>query len=411
MQLTQRTYLTVVLAIVALFNQGCATNSSQQNYVWYMPGASAEQTRRDLAACQNEALVNGRAYSPIPANTVGQAIVLGMFASSAENNRENQIVQTCMIAKGYSLIKKSSLMNTVPIEDVNILKIQKDKAERGDVQAQFDLGNLYYTGYTNNVCAFTADYTESIKWFQKAADQNYPNIQLPLASALVHRAIQRQKEGNFDGALMDCNDAIKIIPTASFSYSARATIKTQKSDFAGALVDYDRIIEINSTNPTIVGPAYHRKGILNYILKKYNDAYANFQQACAYDPKNCDYYYFYIWLIREHWGDRESANKELQSYMENRKNGTNEDWQSKIGHFLIGQLTEQQLFSAAENSNSKTEQEQLCEAFFYAGSKRLIEGDKTGAEDDFQKCKITGCKEFEEYICALAELKNIESHK
>ena len=34
---------------------------------------------RDLALCENEALVNGRAYSPVPANTAGQAIALGML--------------------------------------------------------------------------------------------------------------------------------------------------------------------------------------------------------------------------------------------------------------------------------------------------------------------------------------------
>jgi hypothetical protein len=67
---------------------------------------------RDLTDCQNESLVNGHAYSPIPAATAGQAIVLGMFASSAENNRENNIVQSCMIAKGYSLVKTNSPLLT-----------------------------------------------------------------------------------------------------------------------------------------------------------------------------------------------------------------------------------------------------------------------------------------------------------
>jgi hypothetical protein len=98
-------FLTVssfALVAIAILNQGCASNSPPKNILWSTPpGTSEEQFRRDVAACKNEALVNGRAYSPIPANTAGEAIVLGMFASSAENNREFQIFTTCMEAKGY----------------------------------------------------------------------------------------------------------------------------------------------------------------------------------------------------------------------------------------------------------------------------------------------------------------------
>ena len=87
--------------------------------VWCQPGVSAEQTRRDLAACQNQALVNGQGYSPIPARTAGQAILLGMLASSSEDKRENRIVSTCMIAKGYQLVNIGNIPNGSTTGDAN----------------------------------------------------------------------------------------------------------------------------------------------------------------------------------------------------------------------------------------------------------------------------------------------------
>jgi hypothetical protein len=110
-----KTVLLVISAICIAYLSGCVSGPKTANYsnmVWYQPGASAEETRRDLAVCQNEALVNGRAYSPVPAERVSTSILLGMMASSSENNRENEIVQTCMIAKGYTLVDTNSPLLT-----------------------------------------------------------------------------------------------------------------------------------------------------------------------------------------------------------------------------------------------------------------------------------------------------------
>jgi len=63
---------------------------------------------RDLAFCQNEALVYGRSYSTAPADSAGRAIALGWINSAAESSRENKIIKTCMIAKGYKTVDKDS---------------------------------------------------------------------------------------------------------------------------------------------------------------------------------------------------------------------------------------------------------------------------------------------------------------
>ncbi len=72
-------------------------------------------------------------------------------------------------------------------------------------------------------------------------------------------------------------------------------------------------------------------------------------------------------------------------YVNNRKTGKPDDWRSQIAHFLTGQLAEPALFKAAENANKYIERGQLCEAWFYVGSKRLIDGDKATATDYFNK--------------------------
>ncbi len=63
---------------------------------------------RDLAMCQNEAAAYGNSSFMQGEQKVSWAILDSM----AESHRENKIVATCMIAKGYSLVDKNSPLLT-----------------------------------------------------------------------------------------------------------------------------------------------------------------------------------------------------------------------------------------------------------------------------------------------------------
>lgn len=573
--------------VYIIFLSGCAstpqTGCSPKD-AWYKPGISAEEQGRDLAECQYAALVNGRSYSPIPTQNAGAAIALGMLASSAENSRQNQIVQTCMISKGYSLVKTNSPLlkdsqpptQTPQQNEANKKAFEeiKDKAESGDAEAQNQLGVCYHNGtgvvkdyakamkwvrkaaeqnnawaqfnvgyfyacgkgvakdtveavkwyhksaeqgndeaqrylgscygngegvlkdyvesykwillaaangstnvssdmsylenrmtreqtaegqklarefvpqkgytlfanmtaeqlkkvteknkakaesgdaeaqyqlgtfYLTGDLGVTIDLTEAIKWYQKAADQNYPNMQLPLASAFVQRGILEQSKGNADEALADFNKAIKIKPDFTEVYWARGCVKQSKEDFDGALTDYNRVIEMNPK----FALAYFMRGLLNYNLHKFTDALADFYKSreLNLDAEYTDYSHIYVWLIRARLGEQDAATKGLQTYLNDRKTGTTTGHTLNAARFLAGQLTELNFFKAVENANQQIDKEQHCEAYFYAGSKRLIEGDKTTAADYFEKCLATDVKKFTEYRSAAIELKFLETSR
>jgi lipoprotein NlpI len=97
------------------------------------------------------------------------------------------------------------------------------------------------------------------------------------------------------------------------------------------------------------------------------------------------------------------------AYLEHRDAKKTNDWPSKVGRFLVGQLSEADFLKAAANTNSQTDREQHCEAYFYAGIKHLIENDNTIAADYFKKCLATDVKDFTEYESAEAELKLLAS--
>ena len=103
-------------------------------------------------------------------------------------------------------------------------------------------------------------------------------------------------------------------------------------------------------------------------------------------------------------GEKAVANKELTSYIDNRWNGAPDDWETKIANFLLDKISETDFFVAAASPDAKKERGQRCQAWFYAGMKRLLNGDKTTAADYFRKSVATEKKTFNEYQFAKAEL-------
>jgi hypothetical protein len=152
------------------------------------------------------------------------------------------------------------------------------------------------------------------------------------------------------------------------------------------------------------GRAYHDLGCEQYDSRHFAAALADFRKSCALGSEVQDYSYYRIWLIRARAGEKEAATQELDAYLKKRPAQSPPDWPRQIGLFLAGQLPEADLLQAAVNKNPQTDHEQHCEAYFYAGSLRLIEKDKTGAADFFKQCLGTGVNTFEEYESASAEL-------
>jgi lipoprotein NlpI len=84
------------------------------------------------------------------------------------------------------------------------------------------------------------------------------------------------------------------------------------------------------------------------------------------------------------------------------------DWAAKPGLFLLDRMDEAALLAAAADPNAEKQLGQQCEAWYYAGMKRLLAGDKPAAAERFRKCLATEKRTFVEYQAAQAELKALE---
>jgi lipoprotein NlpI len=75
----------------------------------------------------------------------------------------------------------------------------------------------------------------------------------------------------------------------------------------------------------------------------------------------------------------------------------------------VNEVDEAALLTRAAVGDDKAVRGQRCEAFYYAGMKRLLKGDVAGAREMFQKCVGMGTTTFTEHDFAKAELARMDA--
>jgi len=238
------------------------------------------------------------------------------------------------------------------------------------------------------------DYDNAIIDYNKAIE-----LDPQLAEAYLGRAGAKEGKGDVDGAIADASKAIEIDRDNVPAYVRRGEIKAHKGDRTGSISDYSEALKIDPKSSL----AYAARGYLLYDSQAWREALADFRASIANGSNNEDYEHLRIFLVRKRLGEGVAGIKELEGYLASRKNNT--DWFAAIVNFLVGRTSEDRFLTIAGRGEGRKIQEQRCEAYFYAGTLRLIKGEKATALEYFRKSVETNVKAFTEYQSAKAELQ------
>jgi tetratricopeptide (TPR) repeat protein len=226
-----------------------------------------------------------------------------------------------------------------------------------------------------------------------------------IALAYCNRGLARQAKGDLDGALSDYTQALAIDPKIAVAYYDRGLIKEQKNDFDGAIADSSQALDLDPKN----AQAYYNRGFAKLTKGNLDGALADLKQFCSIAPndRNADHARLYLWLISKAQNSQADPDQDLSDTLQNAWNSSGDDMTTKTAAFLLGRLNEADYLASASSTDAKADQGQRCEAWYFAGMKRLLSGDKKGAIDCFQKCIDTNQTDYCEYILAHAELQSL----
>jgi tetratricopeptide (TPR) repeat protein len=100
------------------------------------------------------------------------------------------------------------------------------------------------------------------------------------AQDYFNRGFQRIKRRDYQGAIADFNQAIKIDPKFALAYTGRGGVKFNLEDYQGAIADLNQAIKIDPN----LAVAYAGRGSAKLDLEDYQGAIADFNQAIKIDP-------------------------------------------------------------------------------------------------------------------------------
>ena len=136
---------------------------------------------------------------------------------------------------------------------------------------------------------------KAIKFFEKAFEITKDNESaiVGLSYSLSLRGLQKALEKNYDGAISDLKDALKLCPeTWEILYNlGNAYLKS--GNYQLARDHYEKALELNNTNVDLLC----NKGIASERLGAFSEAAAAYKKALVLDPKNNPAAYNYSLLL------------------------------------------------------------------------------------------------------------------
>jgi lipoprotein NlpI len=220
-----------------------------------------------------------------------------------------------------------------------------------------------------------------------------------LAKAYFGRASTYSRSGDYDHALDDYNRGISIDPSFAEAYSGRAYAYEVKGEHERAIQDYDQAIHMNPESASF----RRNRGRVRFYSGKFDLAGEDFRDSMRLAP---EYAYAPIWLYLAQSRAGEDGTHELE------KNAARIDlskWPAPIVMLFRGKVKPEDVLSAANNTDSKIDREQHCEAYFYLGEYALFHHDEAEATRLFHSTLGTGVTSFIEYAGARIELKRLEA--
>lgn len=266
-------------------------------------------------------------------------------------------------------------------------------AVQGNGQAQNALGNLYENGD-----GVPMDTAQAIEWYRKSAQGGYVYGQLNLARMYEH-GIKVEKDeiqaGNWYRKAADQDAPIAQAKMAAFYLRGKGVSRDDAiaHEWMSKLTKDDRPDQYWYLGRELFEQGMYKESV--FALQKIIE-------------KKPEYQYSAIWLYlaRARGEETDGLDKELESNRTKWKEGK---WQATIADFFAGRITADQFMKLAHDPDEKTDKGQTCEANFYSAQRHLIKHETEKAQPLLQAAANDCPKSFVEYDAAIAELEQLEA--
>jgi tetratricopeptide (TPR) repeat protein len=152
------------------------------------------------------------------------------------------------------------------------VKLRTSCADPKDATAYYGRGTTSYA--KGEYDRAVEDYSEAIR-----IDPKY-------ALAYIGRGTAWRAKGEYDRAIADHSEAVRLDPKDARAYNNRGTAWYAKGEYDRAIADYNEAIRLDPAYAT----AYYGRGTTSYAKGEYDRAIVDYNEAIRLDPKDATAY-------------------------------------------------------------------------------------------------------------------------
>ncbi|MBI2485732.1 MAG: tetratricopeptide repeat protein, partial [Deltaproteobacteria bacterium] len=171
-------------------------------------------------------------------------------------------------------------------QTLNLALTQLDNFE---IQARLSDDMTYLTLLTIGLARYKAnDYDGAIALFTDALNQHpVPTNMINPGAIYFYRGFAYLTKGDFDNAITDYNEVIKIKPDLAEAYNNHGLAYLNKKEYISAIADFNQAIQLKPDYAI----AYVNRGLTYHYKGDQNLAIADHNQAIKLEPNLADAYY------------------------------------------------------------------------------------------------------------------------
>jgi tetratricopeptide (TPR) repeat protein len=226
------------------------------------------------------------------------------------------------------------------------------------------------------------------------------------------RALARRRKGDARGAIEDCDAALKEDALLVKARTLKADVLLARGETEAALAEYGIAIQARPSSRE----GYLARACAFYRLERWADALADLRTARkvnrgqSSDLEDQSYIAAMTWLVQTRSGQKEAARNEVTSYrgvLKELQKDPSKNHLLALPLALGGELPEADLLRAADGALARKAQAR-CEANFFVGERRLLDGDLAGAREHFRRSIEAGAEGIFERDLAARRLQVLE---
>lgn len=227
-------------------------------------------------------------------------------------------------------------------------------------------------------------------------------IQRNFIMGYINRGYCLVDKGEDQAAEADFEMAISLSPKMSLAYSLRGTARMAQGKAEPAIADFTHQLTLNSRDAT----AYANRGFARFFAGQFESAAGDFHTALKLQPQAL---HLGAWrhLALARAGQAEQSKPELESFLASPTGP--KGWVAEVCSYLSGKTSAEDLLAAAKTDDERTATARQCEAEFFIGEQKMIDGDSDAARPHFQASVETGARYLSAFRGARYELNDFNN--